>query len=159
MKNIATTFALVFTTSFLAHAQVATFTNITEASVGLQVGKTTKITSFNSGELKESKNGYKFPAPRIATSFGATLADILYIGPGVAYTFQPRDADNGYAHQVSAFGQARLSLGQASIRPFLDFKGGYHFASWEETSLLFDKNWYKWDGFFSRAGIGAIVFY
>lgn len=137
-----------------AQDKLVKFGNITEGTVGLQIGKTTQITSYDQGRTETTKTRYAFPAPRLATAFGIHIADKLFLGPGVAYTFQPRDDDNGYAHEVSVFGQTRLHIGRAAIRPFADFKGGYHFASWEQTNAIFDKDWFKWDGFFLEPALG-----
>lgn len=155
MKKILVLTTLILATAYISNAQVAKLSNITELTAGLQIGKTTTLTSFEGGETEGTKQRYKFPAPRIGTSLGVLLADKIYIGPGVSYTFQPRDSKNGYAHQISAFGQTRLSLGKALVRPFFDFKAGYYFASWEQTSKLFDKGWYKWDGFFAEPAFGV----
>lgn len=135
-------------------SKILRFSNITEASVGFQVGKTTRITSFQGGEMESERSRYELPSPRLSTSFGLLAGEIFYLGPGVAYTFQPKDDNNSYAHQVSAFGQTRLHFSRAALSPFLDFKGGYHFASWQETNNLLDKDWYKWDGFFLEPAIG-----
>lgn len=155
MKQLTTTLIIIVFAFGVATAQNSIrFGNITEATLGLQVGKTTRITSFQGGEMEEKKRRNVYPAPRIATAFGVHLGDILFVGPGVAYMFQPSDDKNGYAHQVSAFGQARLHANSMLVRPFVDIKGGYHFVSWEQTNVLLDKDWYKWDGLFVEPAIG-----
>lgn len=155
MKNLIVTITIIVLTTCLTIAQNSVrFGNITEATVALQLGKTTRVTSFNNGEIESEKARYTYPAPRVATAFGIHVADMLFIGPGVAYAFQSRDDENGYAHQVSAFGQTRVHIPTDLVRPYFDFKGGYHFASWEETSMLFNKDWYKWDGFFLEPAFG-----
>ncbi len=130
------------------------FNNITEATVGFQIGKTTRTTSFAGGESEANVAGHKFPAPRLATSFGLLVGELFYFGPGIAYTFQPADKNNSLEHQVSVFGQTRLNFAKGRIRPFLDFKGGYHFASLAEANQTLDSDWYKWDGFFLEPALG-----
>lgn len=155
MKRIIITLITITSMVGLASAQsTVRFGNITEATLGLQVGKTTRITSFQGGEIEDARRRNLYPAPRIATAFGVHLGNLLFVGPGVAYMFQPSDDENGYSHQVSAFGQARLHANSMLVRPFVGIKGGYHFASWEQTNGLFDKDWYKWDGLFVEPAIG-----
>lgn len=130
------------------------FNNITEVAAGFQIGKTTRVTSFDGGESELQVAGRKIPAPRLASSFGIILGDIFFLGPGVAYTFQAKDSDNAQAHQVSVFGHTRLNFARGRIRPFIDFKGGYHFASFEELDQTLDSDWYKWDGIFLEPALG-----
>lgn len=130
------------------------FNNITEISVGFQTGKTTRVTSFNGGETETEVAGRKIPSPRISSSFGLLIADVLFFGPGLAYTFQAEDSNNSQEHQISAFGQARLNFARGRFRPFADFKGGYHFSSFEELDQTLNPDWYKWDGFFLEPALG-----
>ncbi len=134
--------------------RIVRFNNITELTVGFQTGKSTRITSFSGGEMETQIAGRKIPAPRVATAFGILLGDILFIGPGLGYTFQAEDSQNSQEHQVSVFGQARLNFARGRIRPFADFRGGYHFASFEEVDNALDADWYKWDGFFLEPALG-----
>ncbi|MCF8464761.1 MAG: hypothetical protein K9G41_07965 [Flavobacteriales bacterium] len=161
MKRSLITLTLAGFISFCASSQenekdsrLVGFSNITEVSVGIQLGETTRITSFSAGESEVDVAGYKMPAPRISTSFGALIGNLLYVGPGVAYTFQPSDNHNQEAHQISAYGHARLNFANGKIRPFSEFKGGYHFASFEELDQSLDSDWYKWDGFFLEPALG-----
>jgi hypothetical protein len=134
--------------------KIIRFNNITEVAVGFQLGKTTRVTSFSGGESSLNVAGRKFPAPRLANSFGILLGDIFFIGPGLSYTFQSEDGNNQQEHQVSVFGQTRLNFARGRIRPFIDFKGGYHFASFEELDQTLDSDWYKWDGFSLEPALG-----
>ncbi|MGB0369555.1 MAG: hypothetical protein ACPGD8_09125, partial [Flavobacteriales bacterium] len=82
--------------SFSSQAQdkMIKFSNITEVTFGFQVGKTTQIQSIDGGGENEVEvAGYKFPAPRVSSSFGALFGDLFFLGPGLAYTFQPSDND------------------------------------------------------------------
>mgnify|MGYP002633789208 CR=1 FL=1 len=135
-------------------SKIVRFSNITEATVGFQLGETTRVTSFASGESEVDVAGHKIPAPRISTSFGALIGDVLYVGPGFAYTYQPSDSNNQEEHQFSVYGHARLNFATGKIRPFSDFKGGYHFASLKEVDQALDPDWYKWDGFFLEPALG-----
>ncbi|MFT6211876.1 MAG: hypothetical protein ACJAYA_001366 [Bacteroidia bacterium] len=134
--------------------KIIRFNNITEVAVGFQLGKTTRVTSFSRGESSLNVAGRKFPAPRLASSFGILLGNIFFIGPGLSYTFQSEDGNNQQEHQVSVFGQTRLNFARGRIRPFIDFKGGYHFASFEELDQTLDSDWYKWDGFSLEPALG-----
>lgn len=134
--------------------RIIRFNNITEVTVGFQTGKTTRITSFNGGETETDIAGRKIPSPRVASSFGILLGDILFLGPGLGYTFQAEDSQNSQEHQVSVFGHTRLNFARGRIRPFADFRGGYHFASFEEVDNALDADWYKWDGFFLEPALG-----
>ena len=130
------------------------FNNITEVTVGFQTGKTTRVISFNGGESEMDLAGRKIPSPRIASSFGVSIADILFLGPGIGYMFQAEDGNNSQEHQVSVFGHTRLNFARGKFRPFADFRGGYHFASFEELDNTLDADWYKWDGFFLEPALG-----
>lgn len=130
------------------------FNNITEITVGFQTGKTTRVTSFSGGESEAEIAGRKIPSPRLVSSFGILLGDILFIGPGLGYTFQAEDSNNSQEHQVSAFGHARLNFARGRFRPFADFRGGYHFASFAELDNTLHSDWYKWDGFFLEPALG-----
>ncbi|MBP9151906.1 MAG: hypothetical protein KBF73_06450 [Flavobacteriales bacterium] len=161
MKRSLITLTVASFICFSASAQeegndpkIVRFNNITEVSVGMQLGGTTRVTSFSAGESEVEVAGYKMPAPRISTSFGALIGGILYVGPGIAYTFQPSDSHNQEAHQISAYGHARLNFANGKIRPFSEFKGGYHFASLKEINQSLDSDWYKWDGFFLEPALG-----
>ncbi len=162
MKRVLAIFALLAFISNLASAQdkkdkkhkLIRFNNITEFTVGFQMGKTTRVTSFNGGEAETKVAGRKIPSPRIASSFGVLLGDLFFVGPGLGYTFQAKDSDNSQEHQVSAFGHTRMNFARGRIRPYAGFKGGYHFSSFEELNQTLDPNWYKWDGFFLEPELG-----
>lgn len=130
------------------------FNNITELTVGFQIGKSTKITSFDGGQHEVTVAGRKFPSPRLASAFGVSVADILFVGPGLAYAFQASDNTNAQEHQVSVFAQSRLNFARGRIRPYADFKGGYHFASFKQANQALNPDWYKWDGFFLEPALG-----
>ncbi|MCF8275328.1 MAG: hypothetical protein K9J17_01235 [Flavobacteriales bacterium] len=161
MKRSIITLAVTGFICFSATAQdkekkskIVRFSNITEASVGFQMGETTQITSFSEGETEVDVAGHKMPAPRLASSFGMLVGDILYLGPGAAYTFQPKDSHNQQEHQIDIFGQCRLNFANGRVRPFADFKGGYHFATLDQVDQALDPDWYKWDGFFLEPALG-----
>jgi hypothetical protein len=133
------------------------FNNITEVTVGFQTGKTTRVVSFDGGDAETEIAGRKIPSPRVSSSFGILIADILFLGPGLGYTFQAEDSNNSQEHQVSAFGHTRLNFARGKFRPFLGFRGGYHFASFEELDNTLDADWYKWDGFFLEPALGISI--
>lgn len=133
------------------------FNNITELTVGFQMGKTKRITSYNGGESDTTLGSRKIPSPRIASSFGVLIGDILFVGPGLAYAYQASDNENVEEHQISAFGHVRLNFARGKVRPFTDFKGGYHFSSFEELDNTLHADWYKWDGFFLEPALGLSV--
>jgi len=161
MKRLVIITTLMFATAFMVKAQETgkkrkfiRFNNITELAVGFQLGKTTRVTSFSGGESEIEVAGRKIPAPRIASAFGILLGDLFFIGPGLSYTFQSEDSDNQQEHQVSVFGQTRMNFARGKIRPFIDFKAGYHFASFEELDQTLDAGCYKWDGFSLEPALG-----
>ncbi|MCF8459677.1 MAG: hypothetical protein K9G46_03050 [Flavobacteriales bacterium] len=47
-----------------------------------------------------------------------------------------------------------MNFAHGRIRPFIDFKGGYHFASLKEVNQTIDPDWFKWDGFFLEPALG-----
>ncbi|MFM1875386.1 MAG: hypothetical protein RL266_1123 [Bacteroidota bacterium] len=130
------------------------FNNITEVTVGFQLGKTKRVTSFSGGESDTTIASRRIPSPRVASSFGILIGDILFLGPGLGYTFQAADDENPQEHQVSAFGHIRLNFAKGKVRPFTDFKGGYHFSSFEELDNTLHADWYKWDGIFLEPALG-----
>lgn len=158
MKNsfliIVILLSAILNTQAQDKSKLLRFNNITELTAGFQIGKTTRVTSFDGGESEVKVVGHKFPAPRLSSTFGISIADLLFFGPGVAYTFQAGDSNNPQEHQVSAFGQIRLNFAKGRIRPFLDFKGGYHFSSLKEVDQTLNSDWYKWDGFFLEPALG-----
>ena len=134
--------------------KIIRFNNITEITVGFQTGKTTQVTSFDGGETETEVAGRKIPSPRLSSSFGILLGNIFFVGPGLSYTFQAEDNNNSQEHQVSVFGHTRINFARKRIRPFLDFRGGYHFSSFEELNNTLHPDWYKWDGFFLEPALG-----
>lgn len=140
------------------------FSNITEVTFGFQVGKTTQLTSLpGGGESTNQIAGYKFPAPRVGTSFGMLVGSIFFLGPGIAYTFQPNDDDgtwpdpNADQHKVSAFGHMRIHFARGKFRPYTELKGGYTHIFTEDVSTVastFSAETYTWDGVFAEPAIG-----
>ncbi|MGB1317602.1 MAG: hypothetical protein ACPG5W_05325 [Flavobacteriales bacterium] len=148
-------------TSVYAQDKKVKFSNITEVTFGFQVGKTTQIQSVDGGGDNEVEvAGYKFPAPRVSSSFGALFGDLFFLGPGLAYTFQPSD-NNGTAldpnanqHKLSAFGHARIHFAKGRFRSYAELKGGYTHIFTEEVSTIYSEEVYTWDGAFAEPAIG-----
>ena len=166
MKRISVVFLAFAAISLSAHAQdkgkLVKFSNITEVTFGFQVGKTTQVTSVAGGSQAEAQiAGYKFPAPRIGSSFGALIGDIFFIGPGLAYTFQPNDNNgslldpNADQHKLSAFAHARIHFSKGRFRPYTEIKGGYTHIFTEDVSSIYSAETYTWDGVFAEPAIGV----
>ena len=137
------------------------FSNITEVTFGFQVGKTTQIQSVDGGGENEVEvAGYKFPAPRVSSSFGALFGGLFFLGPGIAYTFQPSDNNgtqldpNAKQHKLSAFGHARIHFSKGRFRPYTELKGGYTHIFTEHVSSIYSEDVYTWDGAFVEPAIG-----
>ena len=137
------------------------FSNITEITFGFQVGQTTKIQSVDGGgESEVEVAGYKFPAPRVSSSFGALFGDLFFLGPGLSYTFQPSDNDgtlldpNANQHKLSAFGHARIHFAKGRFRPYTELKGGYTHIFTEDVASIYSEDVYTWDGAFVEPAIG-----
>ena len=130
------------------------FSNITEATVGFQLGKTTQINSFAEGESELEVAGYKIPSPRVTSSFGALIADILFIGPGVGYMYQAGDDHNPYQHHISAYGHIRIHFAKGRLRPYTELKGGYNHILPEDVMSIYSEEAYTWDGVFAEPALG-----
>lgn len=154
-RTLAITF-LGFAISIGASAQdkAVKFSNITEATVGLQLGKTVEVNSFPEGESKLKIAAFKVPSPRISSSFGMLVKDILFLGPGVAYMFQPGDDANPIQHHISAYGHIRIHFAKGKLRPFTEFKGGYNHIFSENVSTIYSRDAYTWDGVFFEPALG-----
>ncbi len=171
MKRISvllTILAFVGSAAFLLYiSKLIKFSNITEATFGFQLGKTTKITSLpGGGEANVNVAGFKFPSPRISTSFGALFGDIFFLGPGLAYSYQPGDNNttsieslveenqNPNQHKISVFGHARIHFSKGRFRPYTELKGGYTHIFSEEISSVYSDDTFIWDGVYAEPALG-----
>ena len=145
--------ALAFN-SCLAQDKLIKFSNITEATVGFQLGKTTQIQTLPTGDSELDVAGYKVPSPRVNSSFGVMIGKLFFIGPGIGYMYQAGDDDNPYQHHISAFGQARIHFTKGKLRPYLDLKGGYNHILPEDVLSIYDTETYTWDGFYAEPALG-----
>ena len=155
MKRFSVILTLTALTVGVVQAQdkLVKFANITEATVGFQLGKTTQVNSLTEdGELEVA--GYKVPSPRVNSSFGILVGKIFFIGPGIGYMYQPGDDDNPYQHHVSVFGHARVHFTKGKLRPYLGLKGGYNHILPEDVLSLYDSEAYTWDGVYGEPEIG-----
>ena len=141
----------------LAQNKTVVFSNITEATVGLQLGKTVEVNSFNEGESKLKVAAFKVPSPRISSSFGMLIKEILYLGPGVAYMYQPGDDANPFQHHISAYGHIRIHFAKGKLRPYTEFKGGYDHIFAEKVSSIYSADAYTWDGVFFEPALGLAI--
>jgi hypothetical protein len=139
------------------------FSNITEFSAAFHVSKTKRTVSYTALDGSRSSvdselANYKIPAPRLMTSFGIMVWDLVFIGAGAGYQFQFSEKDNGshvpYQQHVLGFGQARLHFAKGRFRPFTDLRAGYNFTINEKTSNLFSEDFYEWDGVFVEPALG-----
>ena len=146
--------ALLFTVVAQAQDKLVKFANITEATVGFQLGRTTQVNSLAEGEAELEVAGYKVPSPRVNSSFGILVGKIFFIGPGLGYMYQPGDADNPYQHHVSVFGHARVHFAKGKLRPYLGLKGGYNHILPEDVISLYDSEAYTWDGVYAEPELG-----
>jgi hypothetical protein len=149
--------ALAICFSCTAQDKAVKFSNITELSVGLQLGKTLEVNSFPEGESKLKVAAFKVPSPRISSSFGMLVKDILFLGPGLAYMYQPGDDANPFQHHLSAYGHLRIHLAKGKLRPYTEFKGGYNHIFPEKISSIYSRDAYTWDGVFFEPSLGLGV--
>ena len=152
-----TPLALALCLSSVAQNKAVVFNNITEATVGLQLGKTTEVNSFTEGESKLKVAAFKVPSPRISSSFGMLVREILFLGPGVAYMYQPGDDANPFQHHISAFGHIRIHFAKGKLRPYTEFKGGYNHIFAEKVSSIYSADAYTWDGVFFEPALGLAI--
>ena len=149
--------ALLFTVVAQAQDKLVKFANITEATVGFQLGKTTQVSSYSEDSEPLDIAGYKVPSPRVNSSFGILVGKIFFIGPGLGYMYQPADSENPYQHHVSVFGHARIHVAKGKLRPYLGLKGGYNHILPEDVLSNFDSEAYTWDGVYAEPEIGIGV--
>jgi hypothetical protein len=156
---ILTAFLLLSASTVLGQG-VVRFSNITELGVGFQVGKnsrTVTYTDFNGNEHtvdSEPSATYKIPAPRLMTSFGVMIWDLVFVGAGAGYQFQANEDPLPYQHNVMGFGQARLHFAKGRFRPFTDLRLGYNYTINQKTNDLLSDDFYKWDGLFVEPSLG-----
>jgi hypothetical protein len=148
------TVALLLSTVVQGQDKLVKFCNITEATVGFQLGKTTQVNSLAEGEAELDVAGYKVPSPRVNSSFGILVGKIFFIGPGLGYMYQPGDDDNPYQHHVSVFGHARVHFTRGKLRPYLGLKGGYNHILPEDVLSIYSTEAYTWDGAYAEPEIG-----
>jgi len=134
--------------------KVVKFSNITEATVGFQLGKTTQIQQIGNNETKFSISGYEIPSPRLSSSFGAFVGQRFFIGPGFSYMYQSKDDNNPTQHHVGVFVHSRLQLFKGLFRPYLELKGGYTRIIPEGNAGIFSQATYTWDGVFAEPALG-----
>lgn len=156
MKRFSVILSLILFTGGVAQAQdkLVKFANITEATVGFQLGKTTQVNSLSEGDGQIDVAGYKVPSPRVNSSFGILVGKLFFIGPGLGYMYQPGDDDNPYQHHVSVFGHARIHFTKGKLRPYLGLKGGYNHILPEDVLSLYDEAAYTWDGAYAEPELG-----
>lgn len=136
------------------------FSNITELGVGFQVGKnsrTVTYTDLNGNEQEvdgTATETYKIPAPRLMTSFGVMLWELVFVGAGAGYQFQANEDPLPYQHNVMGFGQTRLHFAKGRFRPFTDLRLGYNYTLNQNTSDVLSDDFYKWDGLFVEPSLG-----
>jgi hypothetical protein len=162
LKEMKRTLAITIITSVinygaLAQNKAVVFSNITEATVGLQLGKTVEVNSFTEGESKLKVAAFKVPSPRISSSFGMLVKEILFLGPGVAYMYQPGDEANPFQHHISAYGHMRVHFAKGKLRPYTEFKGGYNHIFAQKVSSIYSADAYTWDGVFFEPALGLAV--
>lgn len=145
---------LGFLFSTNAQDKLVKFANITEATVGFQLGKTTQVNSLSEGDGQLDVAGYKVPSPRVNSSFGILVGKIFFIGPGLGYMYQPGDDNNPYQHHVSVFGHARIHFTKGKLRPYVGLKGGYNHILPENVLSLYDEEAYTWDGAYAEPELG-----
>lgn len=145
---------LGFLISTKAQDKLVKFANITEATVGFQLGKTTQVNSLSEGDGQLEVAGYKVPSPRVNSSFGILVGKIFFIGPGLGYMYQPGDDNNPYQHHVSVFGHARIHFTKGKLRPYVGLKGGYNHILPENVLSLYDEEAYTWDGAYAEPEVG-----
>lgn len=152
-------FLLLSSSTVLGQGMVR-FSNITELGVGFQVGKNNRTVTFtdSNGDEQAVNNElstiYKIPAPRLMTSFGVMIWDLVFLGAGAGYQFQANEDPLPYQHNVMGFGQTRLHFAKGRFRPFTDLRLGYNYTVNEQTSNLLSDDFYKWDGLFVEPSLG-----
>ncbi|MCF8255926.1 MAG: hypothetical protein K9J06_00105 [Flavobacteriales bacterium] len=135
------------------------FSNITELGAGFQVGNTTRELTYtdilgNEQSATSNPETYKIPAPRLMTSFGVMLFDLIFVGAGAGYQFQANEDPLPYQHNVMGFGQLRLHFAKGRFRPFTDLRLGYNYTLNQNTNDLLSTDYYKWDGIFAEPSLG-----
>lgn len=130
------------------------FSNITEVTVGFQLGKTVEVRSFPEGDNRLEVAGHKIPSPRVSSSFGILVGDIFFFGPGVGYMYQAADDDNPYQHHLSVYGHMRIHFAKGKLRPYTELKGGYNHIFTEDVVSIYSPSAYTWDGVFAEPALG-----
>lgn len=133
------------------------FSNITEATVGFHIGKTSRLAGVGGVESEIQVAGYEIPSPRLSSSFGAFVGQRFFIGPGFSYMYQSKDDNNPTQHHIGVFGHARLQLFKGLLRPYLELKGGYNHILPEGNAGIFSQETYTWDGAFAEPALGLGV--
>lgn len=136
------------------------FSNITELGAGFQVGEVTQLTEMPDylGGTNETKvAGYSVPAPRIVSSFGVMIWDLLFVGAGAGYAFQPGEDAKPYQHHISGFGHARIHFAKGRFRPFTDLRAGYNYTLDEQTSAFATGDMLEWDGLMLEPALGFAI--
>jgi hypothetical protein len=158
MRNLAVLLTVIVMSNQQIFAQdkakLVRFSNITEAAVGFQIGKTSQIVQMGSNETELDIAGYKLPSPRVSSSFGAFVGQLFFIGPGFSYVYQSSDENNPTQHHVSAFGHMRFHLLKGLLRPYLEIKGGYTRIIPEGNAGVYSQSAYTWDGAFAEPALG-----
>jgi hypothetical protein len=130
------------------------FSNITEATVGFQLGKTTQVMQLGNNETELGLAGYKIPSPRVSSSFGAFVGERFFVGPGFSYMYQAEDDNNPTQHHIGVFAHMRLQILKGLFRPYLEIKGGYTHIVPEGNAGAFSQEAYTWDGAFAEPALG-----
>jgi len=152
---------LLVVTSMAVHAQgLVRFANITELGVGFQVGKvssTTDLPDYFGGSSERKSEPRSVPAPRVVTSFGVMVWDLLFIGAGAGYAFQPAESGRRYQHYVPAFAHARAHFAKGRFRPFTGLRIGYNYTLDEDGSPSIVTKSREWDGLLLEPEIGFAI--
>lgn len=135
------------------------FSNITELGVGFQVGSTEREVSYtdilgNEQTATSDVDAYKIPSPRLMTSLGVMLWDLVFVGAGVGYQFQANEDPLPYQHNVTGFGQFRLHFAKGRFRPFTDLRLGYNYTLNQQTNDALSEDFYQWDGLLVEPSLG-----
>jgi len=138
-------------------SKLVKFSNITEATVGFHIGKTSRISQVGDNETELSVAGYEIPSPRVSSSFGAFVAQRFFIGPGFSYMYQSKDNGNPTQHHIGVFAHARIQLFKGLLRPYLELKGGYNHILPEGNAGIYSQETYTWDGAFAEPALGLGV--
>jgi len=153
---------LMCTNAFVHGQKLVRFSNITELGVGFQLGKTSQTTEMPEiigGDQTIEIDGYSIPSPRLVTSFGVMIWELVFVGAGAGYAYQPSEGNKPYQHNVSGFGQARLHFAKGRFRPFTDLRLGYNYTLNEAPNafVALNPDNLKWDGLMIEPALGFAV--